>query len=302
MDDYPPNFFVIGVAKAGTSSLNRYLDAHPQIFMCPRKEPRYFALKDKDDTSVLGPNGERLDEDGVTQLGEYESLFEDVQDEKAVGDNSPRYMESEVAARNIYEAVPNAKFIAILRDPVDRSYSHFQMNVRSLVEQFPEFDSPTRRAEYLTERLSDPFYVRMGQYHEQLKRYLDFFDRDQICILFFEDLKNKPEELIQSTYSFLGVDTTFFPEYLGKTYNKGGTPRFMLIQELIKDYPDVKRALRVLVPDGIYNKAKWYVYDLNQGEAPNLPDSTRQQLITYYEDDIRRLEKEIGTDLSRWIS
>jgi len=294
-----PNFFVIGVGKAGTSSLYRYLAAHPNIYMSPVKEPRYFAT----DLDVVGPKREQVRDDwAVTSPDAYRHLFDEVQNEEAIGEASACYMESRVAAQNIFETVPDARLIAILRDPVERSYSHFQMHVRARTQRLPHFDSEEERVDYLIDRLSDSFYVRKGQYYEQLRRYFKRFDRRQIKVCFFDDLKTKPESLTKSIYSFLSVNPTFIPEEIGAVHNKGGVPRIQWIQEFIKTQSSLKSATKKLLPTGLYERAKWWIIERNKQESPELPARARKRLLPHYEEDIRRLEQELGVDLSDWLA
>jgi hypothetical protein len=294
-----PNFFLIGVSKAGTSSVYRYLDTHPQIFMSPVKEPRYFAT----DHDIVGPKRDPIPEDwAVTSLEEYRKLFAGVQDEKVIGEASACYMESRVAAQNIHDAVPDARLIAVLRDPVARSYSHFQMHVRARKEGLPRLQSDAERTEFLVDRLSEPFYVRKGQYHRQLSRYFDLFDRPQIKIFFFENLKEDPASFASSMYSFLDVDTSLTPEAVGRTYNKGGLPKSRWIQNMVKGTSIAKRTAKAILPTGLYSTLKWKVINYNQRTAQSLPAPARKRLIPYYEDDIFQLENELDVDLSNWLT
>src|ERR687894_3261543 len=112
-----PNFFIIGAQKAGTTSLYYYLKQHPQIYMSPRKEPHFF----KGMHSELRKSGRGLPP--VTDLGDYQALFRGVTDEKAIGEASASYLYSPKAPALIKSSIPDAKLIAVLRNPADRAYS-----------------------------------------------------------------------------------------------------------------------------------------------------------------------------------
>ena len=116
-----PNFLVIGAPKAGTTSLHLHLRAHPEVFMPELKEPRFFGYEGE---------GERL-KFPIRTLEEYTALFDAVTDETAIGEATPHYLVYPGAAQRIHDLLPGARLIASLRDPVERSYSVYQMNLRN---------------------------------------------------------------------------------------------------------------------------------------------------------------------------
>ena len=119
-----PNFLIIGAMRAGTTSLYHYLKQHPQVYMSPVKEPRFFALEgEKPDPGR--PTDERLMNHSITDIEAYRALFQAVSKETAIGEASPLYLYSPKAPERIRHYIPDAKLIAVLRDPVERAYSHF---------------------------------------------------------------------------------------------------------------------------------------------------------------------------------
>ena len=102
-----PNFFIAGTMRSGTTSLTRYLDAHPDVFIAPQKEIHYFDLN--------YPRG----------IDWYRQQFSNVDREVAVGDATPSYVYLEEAVARMTETVPDARVIVLLRHPVDRAYSHY---------------------------------------------------------------------------------------------------------------------------------------------------------------------------------
>ncbi len=128
-----PNFFVIGAARSGTTSLYHYLKQHPQIYISPVKEPRFFAFKGVADNldSYYEPSGSDIVKESITSFEAYCALFQGVSCEKAIGEASPLYLWSSKACENIHQTIPDAKLIAILRDPVERAFSHFLLNKES---------------------------------------------------------------------------------------------------------------------------------------------------------------------------
>ncbi len=124
-----PNFLIIGALKAGTTSLFNYLMQHPQIYMSPVKEPKFFALVGE----YLDPKKREILGKCVVDIEEYRALFDNVTTEKAIGEASAIYLSSRRAPGRIQHYILNVKLIAILRDPVERAYSHFLHNVRKYV-------------------------------------------------------------------------------------------------------------------------------------------------------------------------
>jgi hypothetical protein len=146
-----PNFLVIGAGRSGSTSLYHYLAQHPQIFMSPVKEPKFFALEGHA-LDFRGPGDERIRVDTTTTLTAYRSLFDGVRGELAVGEASTLYLSHEAAADAIARHVPEMKLIAILRDPAERAHSAFQHLTRDGYEPLANFedalcDEPRRMAE-----------------------------------------------------------------------------------------------------------------------------------------------------------
>ncbi|HCI81284.1 MAG TPA: sulfotransferase, partial [Ktedonobacter sp.] len=116
-----PNFFIIGAARSGTSSLDRYLSQHPEIYITPKKETHFFA-HDLIPSNFTGPGDERLNNSLIRDEKQYAQLFADTT-KKVVGESSAFYLCFPEVAERIAQAVPDAKIIVILREPVDRTYS-----------------------------------------------------------------------------------------------------------------------------------------------------------------------------------
>lgn len=133
-----PNFLIVGAQKAGTTSLHYYLKQHPQIYMRPRKEPHFFEGMHWD---FYRPGRIML---AVTDLADYQALFEGVTDEKAIGEASASYLYSPKAPTLIKRSIPDARLIAILRNPPDRAYSNFLHCVRGGRESIVDFAEALR--------------------------------------------------------------------------------------------------------------------------------------------------------------
>lgn len=194
-----PNFFVVGAAKAGTTSIYSYLNSHDSVFMCPVKEPHFFATPWASPSSPTTPSP-------INDAAEYTALFARSSGYDAVGEASPSYLYDEEAPTRIRDRLPHAKIVIVLRDPVDRAFSHYLMDVREGVQRssFKEAlieDYSRKEKGYGVSHL----YVELGMYGEQIGRYLQTFPPEQLLILFFDDLVNREGQFLGSLCDFLGV-------------------------------------------------------------------------------------------------
>ncbi|MCI0635790.1 MAG: sulfotransferase, partial [Actinobacteria bacterium] len=278
-----PNFFVIGAAKSGTTSLYEYLGQHADIFMCPVKEPSFFKP----------PSG--MDRPAVRTREEYLALFEGVRGERAIGEATPAYLTSTAAAGNIRDEVPSARLIAILRNPADRAFSAYAMH-------YSHGNEPLSFADAVTAELANPDdpkrqYVRYGFYGAQLAPYYERFDAGQIRVCLYDDLQTEPASLLRGLYEHLGVDASFAPD-LGTRFNpRRRPPKHPGFNRFVSRAP--VRALRGLVPDAWRARAK--ARARRRSDVPlEFPAATRRMLLDLYRDDIARLERRIDRDLSVW--
>ena len=285
-----PNFMIIGVAKAGTTSLYHYLDQHPQVFMCPIKAPNFFAYADARSGTWTGegdpPHPARF---RVKTLEAYEGLFEGVTDEIAIGESSLLYFRSPTAALRIHECVLDVKLVAILRNPADRAFSGFLMRVRS-----------GRAAMKIRERLTpDSHHVRQGFYYNRLKRYFDIFARHQIKVCIFEEFTEDPGKVVVDLFDFLAVDTNFVPD-TSVRHNPAGIPKSRLLSHLFFNSTLIRTAKGVL-PERMQRMAK-RVRRQNLRTPPTFPADLRAELTDLYREDIHKLEGLLGRDLSIWLN
>lgn len=208
-----PNFLIIGAAKAGTTSLYEYLKQHPQIWMSPIKETNFFALEGET-LGFRGPGDQNyINKFSITEIENYLKLFQGVENQIAIGEASPLYLYSPKAPKSIRYYTPDTKLIVILRNPIERAYSHFLMFVRDGREPISDF---TEALEQEKNRRQDYWewawqYVSVGFYYVQLQRYFDTFDHSQISIYLFEDFNINPVNVLQNIFQFLGVNSSFIP-------------------------------------------------------------------------------------------
>jgi hypothetical protein len=289
-----PNFLIIGAMKSGTTALYYYLEQHPQIYMSPVKEPNFFCFAGQEDS----------DSKSVTRIEIYQDLFKDVSDEKAIGEASHCYLYEPEAAARIQRHVPDAKLVAILRNPVDRAYSHFLHLVRNGTEPLTDFAEVLRKEDAgAFQREGSQDYIGRGRYYEQLKRYFDAFDRKQVKVYLYEDLSDAPIDTLQDTFRFLEVDDSFAPD-VSLRRNVSGYPKHKTLDEFLRRPSSTKDALKVYLPSRLRWRLSKAFDDLktrNLVEPPVVQPEVRRQLVEVYREDILKVQELIQRDLSSWL-
>lgn len=283
-----PNLFIIGAAKAGTTSLHYYLDQHPEIQMSANKEPNFFS----------GPeNGVPYPMGRVETQAAYEELFDPafrVRGEASVSyANAPR---REGVPARIKAAVPDARIVYMVRDPIKRLVSHYQHRVswmgekRSLDAAFADLDDPA------------DVCLCPGFYGRQLELYLQHFDQGRIKVIDQADLLARRDDVLESVFSFLEVDPAFRSEefeaeLLKSTERRVYSPRYVRIVEPLKAAGPLK-----LVPrrwrKGLRRSAERALWP--KLEAPTLGDDLRARLQELYADDTAQLRRLTGQPFSGW--
>jgi hypothetical protein len=205
-----PDFFIVGNAKSGTTALWSMLKRHPQIFMPDSKEPWFFAEELQERTPPR-PEGT------PHTLAEYRQWFAGAQPGQRVGEATPLYLWSRTAAARIAEVAPQARIIAILREPASFLRSlHLQ-----LVETYVETENdlakalalePERRAGRKVPRYTywpkALLYSDHVRYVEQLERYRAAFAPEQMLVLIYDDFRSDNERTVAEVLRFLDVDDT----------------------------------------------------------------------------------------------
>ena len=263
--------------------------------MSPVKEPRFFA-HEGGSSDITGIRGRAP---RYTQWDQYLKLFEGVQNEKAIGEASPLYLYKPGVAENIKKYLPEVKLIAILRQPADRAYSHYVMLAGRGKESAKSFEEALERErDRIKEGWNEAFHYRnWGFYYRQLCRYYQIFDRSQIQVFLYDDLKKDPAKFIRELYRFIGVDPDFLPAQK-VIHNKSGYPRAPKIHDLLSN-KHLKQWLPFSLPSGL--KAFFKRIKNRNLAYPPLSPQTRAELTAEYQEDIRQLAKLVEKDLSIWL-
>ena len=290
------DFIIIGAQKSATTSLYKYLMPHPKIFMSSSKEAPFFS---KDELYQAG---------WESFVAEY---FEGAKQEQFWGTASPQYMGNPETPERIHSFMPDAKLIAVLRNPTDRAYSHYTMSVRrgneerSFDEAIDELLKPDALQKARTvmpvveadnaEEDESGHYLVWSEYGRILEDFLKHFPKEQLLVLYMDDIIEKPAEIYREVIDFIGVvDDGFVPANVGKVYHKGGTQR--IIPESWREAVKSNAVFRLFwdrVPDTLRTRIR-YVYDqknLKKGSGQEGPSEyARTALNQHFADDVKKLE------------
>ena len=314
-----PEFFVIGAAKSGTTSLHRYLDQHPAISMSSVKEPNFFAFLEGV-PAFAGPRnlersmflGDRLTREkygfSIVTWEAYERLFASAAPGALRGESSVSYMYYPEAAQRIRRYVPAAKFLAILRHPVDRAYSKYLQFRRDGVEPFARFeDAIAAEPERIRARWSPTwFYLDRGYYHRQLSAYVELFGREHLHVSLYEDFARDPQGVLDGIFRFLDLDPVTVCS--GRRYNVSRdvhVPRLVWLHDLVVRSNLASRLMRRLPHQFVRTVtplARRLVFrKADTLDYTPLSPLLRTELTSRFRDDILRLQGLIGRDLSHWL-
>jgi hypothetical protein len=298
-----PNFLIIGASKSGTSSLYNYLWQHRDVYMSAVKEPGFFAFAGQQ-LCFQGPGDAPTNQIGVTERAAYEALFAGVTTEKAIGEGSTLYLYHPDAPGRIRATIPDARLIAILRNPADRAFSSFQYTTRDSREPLTSFaEALAAEPERIAANWSHIWHYRqVGYYAHQLQRYFDCFPKEQIVVYTYDEFSAEPQRVLTGLFRFLDVDPSFKSD-VSLRYNVSGPARLKWLQQfLIKPHPlkePLKRFLPVYTRRRLVNRA--LAANVRTEERMVLDTAERRKLLEGYRNDIRQLETLIEKDLSHWL-
>ena len=284
------DFFIVGAPKAGTTSLYHYLSEHPQVEMSSQKEPDYFSDK------AIHKQGMYYGKNRVNTLDKYESLF--VQKESVVyGEGSVSYLFYDNVAEDIKKYNPNAKIIIMLRNPIERAFSHYLMDYRlGLISDSFE-NVIAKKSNHKNAHLFHQQYIEVSKYAKQIQRYLDFFEKKNILFIDYEDFKKNGSRTVGQVYDFLNISTEFTADANTK-YNTFIMPKNKVIR-FIYSFVFLRKTLTFLFPIYLAKNIRAFLFKADK--KPELLKETRSQLRIIFNDDIKKLEEVLGKDYSQWI-
>lgn len=294
-----PNFFIVGAAKSGTSSLWQYLKANKEVFMPVdelSKEPAFFSeLKKRAD---MTPE-------------EYLNIFKEATiSHKLVGEASTAYLTDPVSAKRIYDFNPEAKIIILLRNPTERAYSLYCW----MVQEGYEYAGTFKRALYLEDyrinkkipNFFEPeyyynyLYFRSGLYSEQVKRYISLF-KNNVLVIKFDFFKNNLDTTYDQICSFLEINTNTLPDEVYNISRDVYSPKLQFM--LRKTNNCINKIVNKLYSTGYTSKRSrdWILkIGLKKHKSAKLSIETKNLLIKNYANDLRKLSKMTNISFDDW--
>jgi hypothetical protein len=301
-----PDFFLVGHPKCGTTALYEALRRHPQVFMPDCKEPWFFA-------SELQARMPPRPEGSPETLEQYRSLFDAARPEQLAGEASALYLWSRSAPGRIAAVQPQARIVAILREPASflrslhlqflQTYVETESDLRTALELEAARRTGQRlpRYSYWPQALMYSEYV---QYTEQLKRYHAAFGHEQVLVLIYDDFRRDNEGTVRTVLRFLGLDDTV-PVQTGEV-NPTVQPRSQRLHELVHAVGvgrgplsrSVKEAMKALTPARLRRRALRATQQRLVFAKPQPPDEQLMlELRHRFTAEVSSLSEYLGRDL-----
>ncbi|HJR16065.1 MAG TPA: sulfotransferase domain-containing protein [Gemmatimonadales bacterium] len=296
-----PNFFIVGAPKCGTTALYEYLRLHPNIFMSEVKEPHFFARD-------FGTYPR------IKTLQAYNQIFApSTEQHLRVGEASVYYLRSSVAIANIREFNPEAKLIAMFRNPVEMVHSFHSQLLYISEETVTDFETAWRLQDRRSRGLDLPpairspllvQYAEMGRFGTQAQRLLSLFPRHQVKLILYDDFAASPQRIYDEVIDFLAIPHDNRTEFPRINVNKRA--RMTWLRHFAHKPPPAVREVYLKVkhalwPEGL-NAIKRKVVQLNtvkEKRAPLSPEF-RAELVETFREEVALLSRLLNRDLSHW--
>lgn len=275
-----PEFIIAGASKAATTWLAKCLAEHPDIYIPPIINTEFFTENYR--------RGAKW----------YSNKFKSAEESQIRGEKSTSYMVAPAAARRIHRWNKSCEMLFVLRNPVDRAYSHYCMDLRA-----DRASADIHREISLTSR-----YVLESNYMEHIGRYEALFGEGRVSLFLFDDLVSDASGFLKLVYETLGVDKDFVPSSIdGKANPRRRQPQFDSLQrisrrirERLREY-DLGAAVLRKARDGKIGSMFHWIQD--RGERyPRYDDRLKEKVALAVIDDVRWLEKRTGRPLvAKWL-
>jgi hypothetical protein len=292
-----PDFFIVGAPKCGTTAMCHYLTRHPDIFMCPLKEPHFFG------SDIAAPGH-------LSDKREYLSLFSRAHTERRVGECSVWYLYSKLAACEIKEFNPSSSVIVMLRNPVDMMYSLHSEVLYIGREEIEDFAGALEAEEDRKRGLRLPagatlrdhlFYREVAKYTDQVRRYVDLFGWEKVRVIIFDDFATNTAEVYRDICQFLGVPP--WPAIKFERVNPHKRVRSTFVRQVLDDPPELLRKLgRPILTRRLRHTLLKKMRRLNTDYSPRkqMTLDLRLRLQAEFAPEVARLSNLLGRDLSYW--
>jgi hypothetical protein len=299
MNNDKVNFFVVGAARSGTTSLYNYLSVCPNVYLPLVKECNYFSRVESLDPEVYKKpvEGKKYHMKIIKKYSDYESLYINARPNDLKGDVSPSYLWDYETAQRIYDYNPHSKIIITLRNPIERAFSHYKMHFNTGYEKNSTFEQAISSKKNMIWGGGN-MYLEMGLYYNQVKSYLDIFKKTNVLILIYENWITDINKTMNKIGEFLG--TEFYHDFdLYIRHNENKQLKNVHFINFFRQQP-FKSRLKKIMPDALINNLKHTLYSESKIKTKiNL--ETFIQLKPYYQGDVKKLEELIVENLSeKW--
>lgn len=285
------DFLVLGAQKSGTTTLFQLLSEHPDAFVPPGKELPFF-------------NGANVTEESYAEF--VTEIFPRNLDDVVIGKLTPHYLVDPRVAERILSLSPETRLVVILRDPVERAFSHYRMSQRRNIEErsFAEVIDDMLVPEALAQARALPSgranenktYVAWGEYGRLLRPYAKKIEAGELLVLSTKGLEAAPERTMEKLCAFLGLEMLTLPS-LGKKMHQGGSKERLPIQSIAKSLPLVRLLWRNISKRYksriLYKVVQWNV--VKSAASPDeVPKESLARLRAHFVNDAQEIERLTG--------
>jgi hypothetical protein len=297
-----PDFLLVGAPKAGTTALHVALSRHPDLFLSRNKEPKFF-LGDGPPPTGGGPGDPATYRGYVWRQEDYEALFADAPEGTLRGESTTLYLRDPEAHRRIARLIPDAKLVAVVRDPVDRAHSNW-MHLRSAgLEPEPDFLKACSLEDRRASLGWGPFwrYVGLSRYGEQLEHLFRHVPREQVLLLRYRQLREEPTRTLDRVCAFLGVPTGVVQEVPAENVTPHVTHSGVnrALQRLVRTGGRVGHRLPGRIGEAL-NAPALRALQREQRTREPLTAQEREALLPAFLEDISLLERVTGESFGDW--
>jgi hypothetical protein len=301
-----PDFIIMGAPKAGTTALHAALTRHPDVFMSTPKEPKYWMCDDAPPPHWRGPGDRHSQQEWVWRRDEYARLFLAAPPTALRGESTPFYLWHRAAQRRIAEHLPEAKLIAVVRDPIDRAYSNWMHLWSDGLEPVGDFEAAFAHEHRRITAGWAPFwrYAELGRYGEQLAHLYSYVDPSRVLVVRYREIVDDPREVVDRTCAFLGIATgqvETIPHDNSRTFVPPGR-RATVLGRVVRS----GAWLGQFLPPQVWRRASAPLIArmarASHVARPKLAPDARARLLPTFADDIRLLAQLTGEDFSDWLS
>ncbi len=300
-----PQFVLAGAPKAGTTALHAALATHPQLYLSPVKEPKFYLTDGRPPPARTqrGPGDAHSAQEWVWRRDRYLALFDRAPAGAVRGESTPFYLYDRAAQRRLVADVPDVKVVAVVRDPVDRALSNWVHLRADGLEPEADFGRAVQLEDGRVAAGYAPFwhYTRMGRYGEQLQHLLTLVPREQLLLLRFREVVSEQARTLDRVCEFLGVRTGVAravpPENVKPSV--ADTPRYRALARLAR----AGAAAGAHVPPQVWRQAsRPLLAALHAGATrrPPLPVEVRRAVQARVLDDVALLEEVTGESFADW--